>query len=203
MIRIAIQNKGRLMGPSLAFLKSIGLKFGKNGRELISKCDGSDVEFLYVRNGDIPVYVEQGVADFGIVGENVLIERNSRLKCVKRLGFGQCSLVIAVPSDSAIQCAGDLEGERIATSYPNTLRSFLKNSGVTASVIDIRGSVEIAPSLNLADAVCDITQTGNSLRENDLRVIEKIFDSEAIVVKCPTSSRLRWEDFEKSLTKTR
>jgi len=201
MIRIAIQNKGRLMEPSLDFLKSCGLSFEKNGRDLISKCSNADVEFLYVRNGDIPVYTEQAVADFGIVGENVLIERNSKLKIVKRLGFGKCSLIIAVPDGSTISKVSDLEGERIATSYPNTLKSFLKENGVKASVIDIRGSVEIAPSLNLADAVCDITQTGSSLKDNKLRVIAEIFDSEAVVVKCPLSSLVRWEDFVNSLIK--
>jgi len=171
------------MEPSLDFLKSCGLSFKNNGRDLISRCSNADVEFLYVRNGDIPVYTEQAVADFGIVGENVLIERKSKLKIVKRLGFAKCSLVIAVPDGSTINDLSDLEGERIATSYPNTLKSFLMKNGVKASVIDIRGSVEIAPSLNLADAVCDITQTGSSLKENKLRVIAKIFDSEAVVVK--------------------
>ena len=200
-IRIAIQNKGRLQDASWDFLRSIGLKFAKNGRELIVSCDGSDVELLYVRNGDIPVYVSQNVADFGIVGENVLIERGSNLKIVEKLGFGKCRLIIAAPNGSNIKSLRDLEGERIATSYPNTLKSFLVGNEVNASIIDIRGSVEIAPSLNLADSICDITQTGNSLKENGLNEICQLFQSEAVVVKCPMNSQLKWNDFKKLLTK--
>ncbi len=193
-IKIAIQNKGRLQDPSLEFLRSVGLNFKKSSRDLLSKCSNADVELLYVRNGDVPVYVQQNVADFGIVGENVLIERQSNLKIIKRLGFGRCSLVIAVPLKNGVKAIEDLEGERIATSYPNTLRKFLLTRGINASVIDIRGSVEIAPVLNLADAVCDITQTGSTLKENGLEVIEKIFDSEAVLVKCPITNLNNYEE---------
>ena len=200
-IRIAVQKKGRLYEPSLEFLRSIGLKFKDNGRDLIVPCEGGDVELLFVRNGDIPEYVNAGVADFGIVGENVLIERKSNLKAVKKLGFGKCSVVLAVPEKSKIKSVVDLVGERIATSYPRTLKSFLSNNSVSASLIEIKGSTEITPFLNLSDAVCDITQTGNTLKDNDLKVIAKILDSEAVIVKCPVSSKIKWKEFEKMLTK--
>lgn len=200
-IRIAVQNNGRLMSPSLNFLKTLGLKFRKSNRKLIVPCKNAEVEFLYVRNGDIPEYVSQNVADFGIVGQNVLIERRSNLKIEKSLGFGKCSLVIAVPKKSFIKNITDLNYERIATSYPRTLRDFLSKNRINASVVDIRGSVEIAPSLNLADAVCDITQTGTSLKQNGLRIIANIFDSEAVVVRGLSASGLKWEEFENYLKK--
>ena len=201
-VRIAVQNNGRLMEPSLNFLKTLGLKFRKNSRKLIVPCKNAEVEFLYVRNGDIPEYVSQNVADFGIVGRNVLIERRSNLKIEKSLGFGRCSLIIAVPKGSPIKNINDLNDERIATSYPRTLRNFLSDNRINASIVDIRGSVEIAPSLNLADAICDITQTGDSLRQNGLKVIASIFDSEAVIVRSFSVSGLKWEDFENYLKKS-
>lgn len=201
MIRIAIQNKGRLYTETLKFLRSIGLEFKDNGRNLLSKCKNTDTELLYVRNSDIPAYVNEAIADFGITGENVLIEQNSKLKIVKKLGFGRCKLVIAVPKKSEIKCTKDLVGERIATSYPETLKIFLRENNIKASIIKISGSTEIAPLLNLADAICDITQTGTTLQENGLKVITEILQSQAVIIKCPFVSRARWADFEKSLTK--
>lgn len=198
-IRIAIQNNGRLSEFSLDFLAKSGLKFRKNKRQLITACRNANVEILYVRNGDIPEYVSQNVADFGIVGENVLIERESRLKIEQKLGFGECSLVIAVPKKSEMKNLGDLQEERIATSYPRTLKKFLAKNGVRSSIVDIRGSVEIAPSLNLADAVCDITQSGSTLRENGLKVISKVFDSRAVIVSNSGQNDKKWKDFEKYL----
>jgi len=184
-IRIAIQKRGRLQEPSLDFLKSLGLKFKPNGTKLINPCLNADIEILYVRNSDIPQYVKYGIADYGIVGENVLVEKKSNLKIVKRLGFGKCKLIIAVPRNSGIKNVNDLSEERIATSYTNTLKVFLKEKGINASMIGINGSVEICPFLNLSDAICDITQTGQTLKENNLRIIEKIMDSEAVLVCSP------------------
>lgn len=198
-IRIAIQNNGRLSQASLNFLRELGLKFRKNNRQLIVPCKNANVEFLNVRNGDIPEYVSQNVADFGIVGENVLIEREANLKIERKLGFGQCSLIIAVPKESLIKSVSDLCEERIATSYPRTLKKFLSENKINASIVDIRGSVEIAPSLNLADAICDITQTGTTLGKNKLRVITKIFNSQAVIVGSPNPGRQKWSEFEKYL----
>lgn len=182
-VRIAVQSKGRLMEPSLAYLKECGLEFAVNGRNLILPCKSSNVELLFVRNSDIPEYVKYGVADFGIVGRNVLMEKENDLKIIKELDFGKCSLVIAAPKESQIKGLNDLEHERIATSYPRILRDFLKKQRLSASVIEIRGSVEICPFLGLADAIFDIVQTGRTLKENGLRVIEKVADSQAVLIQ--------------------
>lgn len=187
-IRIAVQNKGRLMEPSLAYLKKCGLKFTENGRNLIVPCKNSDVEILFVRNSDIPEYVRYRVADFGIVGKNVLMEKGNNLKTVQELDFGKCSLVIAVPENSKIKTPADLDHERVATSYPRILKDFLKKQGVSASIIEIQGSVEICPALGLADAIFDITQTGRTLKENGLKVIEKVADSQTVLIQNPNSN---------------
>ena len=171
------------MKPSLAYLKECGLKFAGNGRSLIVSCENADVELLFVRNSDIPEYVRYGVADFGIVGRNVLMEKENNLKIVKGLDFGKCSLVIATSKNSKINSLTDLDHERIATSYPRILKSFLKKRGISASIIEIQGSVEICPALGLADAIFDITQTGRTLKENGLRVIEQVADSEAVLIR--------------------
>ena len=190
-MRIAIQNKGRLMDESVKFLKGSGLKFELNGRQLLIKCEERAVEILFVRCKDIPTYLEQGVADFGIVGENVLYEQGSDLEILESLGFGKCSLVIAAPEGIE-----DLDGERIATSYPNSLKRYLKKKGVNASVVEIGGSVEAAPTLGLADAICDITQSGRTLKENGLRVVDKILDSEAVLIG---KSKAKWNKLIQSL----
>ena len=171
-IRIAIQKKGRLKDESLEFLRQLGLKFPDNRLLTAYK----NVELLKVRCSDIPTYIEQGAADFGIIGENQLIEKPATVTIIKKLDFGRCSLVIAAPKIK------DLEGERIATSYPRTLKKFLREKGIAASVIEIRGSVEVTPALGLADAICDITQSGNTLRENGLKIQSKILDSQAILI---------------------
>jgi len=196
-IRIAIQNNGRLRESSLEFLRSLGLKFEFAERSLITPCLNADIDILSVRNGDIPKYLKNNSADYGIVGENVLIENRSKLKIMKRLGFGLCSLVIAVPKKSKVKSPFDLRDERIATSYKNTLKTYLKKNRINASIVNIQGSVEICPALNLSDAICDITQSGSTLKENGLKVLEKILDSEAVLVKNPYISQQKKEYFEK------
>lgn len=177
------------MQPSLDFLKKAGLKFELREQLLVMPCTNADIEILFVRCGDIPTYVEQNVADFAIIGENVLYEKQSNLEILERLSFGICSLVIAVPNNSNLTDVKELEGERIATSYPFTLKKFLRKKTTNAAIIEIKGSVEIAPALNLADAVCDITQTGGTLKENGLKIIEKLFDSQACLICSPQISR--------------
>lgn len=185
-IRVAIQKKGRLRQLGLDFLTSVGLRFAlpENG-ELIVPCDNAEVELLLVRNSDIPVYVQNGIADFGIVGENVLYEQNRSELSFKKLGFGKCCLVVAAPENSAIKRVEDLYGERVATSYPNSVRKFFAERNIPASIIVINGSVEIAPGLGLADAICDIVQTGNTLRSYGLSQIDKVLDSEAVLIVSP------------------
>lgn len=191
-IKIAIQKDGRLKKDSLDFLKSLGLEFNsKPGRMLIAPCQNQNAEILYVRHGDIPQYIQSRAADFGIVGKNILFENNFDIKIIKKLKFGKCRLVIAAPIRSAIKKIQELEGERIATSYPNSLREFLKKRKINATIVEIKGSVEIAPALNLADAICDLTQTGNSLKENGLKPIATLFRSEAVLIEAVLSSQTK------------
>lgn len=193
-VKIAIQKDGRLKKDSLAFFQSLGLRFSpKAGRMLIAPCQNHNAEILYVRHGDIPQYIQSGAADFGIVGENILFENDFDVKIVKKLEFGQCALVIAAPMRSRIQSITELEGERIATSYPNSLRKFLQEQRINASIVEIKGSVELAPALGLADAICDLTQTGNSLKENRLKQIAELFKSEAVLIESVFESEQKRE----------
>lgn len=194
--RIAIQSKGRLAEESMNFLSSLGLTFSPNGRNYIAKCQNYDLEILFIRDDDIPEYVEGGVADFGIIGENVLLEKQSQVIVAQKLGFGLCSLVIAIPENSSIGQLSDLEGERIATSYPNLLKTFLEKEKINAAVIPIKGSAEIAPSLNLADAICDLTKSGQTLKENNLKSIATILESQAVLIQSPYSRKRNVEKYE-------
>lgn len=176
------------MQPSLDFLELCGLKFEAGGRELLIPCKNREIEIIFVRNSDIPEYVRYGVADYGIVGENLLIEKGLEFDVLRKLDFAKCDLVVAVPQESDFQTVADLEHERIATSYPKTLAKVLKTRGVSAAIIEIKGSVEICPRLGLSDAVFDISQSGNTLRANGLRVLEKITDSQAVLIKSPNTN---------------
>lgn len=183
-IRYAIQKDGRLMDDSIKILSKRGYKCTPTtDRKIIVPSANPNVEIMFVRQCDIPQYVQSGVADFGILGSNVLFEDDYKVDIVEKLGFGKCSLVIAVPKNSKINNISDLEGERIATSYPNSLKKVLNKAKINASIIEIAGSVEATPELNLADAICDITQTGNSLKANNLRIIETIFESQAVMIR--------------------
>lgn len=191
-ITIAVQKEGRLKIPSLEFLKSVGLEFSQNnGRKLLVLCPNAGAEILYVRHSDIPQYVQNGAADFGVIGRNLLYENDFKVKKIKKLNFGKCRLVIAAPISSTISKAEELEGERIATSYPNSLRKFLQKQKINAAIIEIKGSVEAAPTLGLADAICDLTQTGNSLKENNLKPIATLFRSEAMLIESPFPSQAK------------
>ncbi len=163
--------------------------------KILSSITGDTVETILVRNSDIPVYVKSGVADFGIVGENVLIEQKYQLPIIKKLGFGKCSLIIAAPKK-----INNLSEERIATSYPNTLKKYLSENKINASIIKINGSVEICPRVGLSDAICDITQTGRTLKENKLKLLEKVLDSQAVLVSSPYVEKKLIRKFEKLLT---
>lgn len=176
------------MEPSLAYLRRCGLTFADNGRNLIVPCEDGKFELLFVRNSDIPEYVRYGVADLGIVGENILMEKGGGLEVSRVLDFGQCKLVIAVLENSKMKNFAELDHERIATSYPRILKRFLNEQGLSAAIIEIQGSVEICPSLGLADAIFDIMQTGATLKENGLRVLQKVADSQAVLIKNPNTN---------------
>ena len=198
--RIAIQGKGKLSDASLRFLANSGLRFKPNGRNCIVTCENYPLDILFLRDDDIPKYVARGVADFGIVGENVLLEQNVRAKTLQKLPFGSCSLVIAVPKNSFIQALPDLEGKTIATSYPNLLKGLLQEEKINANIITLKGSVEIAPSVDLADAICDLTQTGKTLEENNLKPLVTILESQAVLIQSPFLTQRAAKNLEELFT---
>ncbi len=184
-LRIAIQNDGRLTRHSLELMRGIGLEFEDHERRLFSRCRNFDLELLFIRDDDIPEYVQDGVSDLGIVGRNVVREAGARVEELRELGFAYCTLSLAVPRDSAATEPGDLAGARIATTHPQALRGWLEQRGLEAEVIPIRGAAEIAPILDVADAVCDLVSTGTTLRMNDLRAIGDLWESQAVLIADP------------------
>jgi ATP phosphoribosyltransferase len=183
MLRIAVQKSGRLQEESLQLLKECGLKVDSSNGKLKSIVENFPLEVLFLRNSDIPQYVEDGVVDIAIVGENLLIEEESTLEVIQRLGFSKCRVSLAVPKGSKIESIKDFEGQKIATSYPVTVQNFLLKNAVNAEIHTISGSVEVAPAIGLADGICDIVSSGNTLFMNGLKELEVILKSEAVLVK--------------------
>ncbi|PUV25971.1 ATP phosphoribosyltransferase [Sphingobacterium athyrii] len=181
-LKIAIQKSGRLNEKSVQLLKNCGLDFENYKSSLITTVGNFPLEILFLRDDDIPGYVEQGIADLGIVGENIIDETESKVEYIKRLGFGKCTLKLAIPKDSSIQDIKDLNGKAIATSYPNILKNFLDDYKINADIRLISGSVEISPGLGLSDAICDIVSTGGTLKSNGLKPFADVKNSEAILV---------------------
>lgn len=185
MLRLALQKSGRLSDQSVQLIRDCGIRFSRNDGKLRAVADNFPVELLYLRDDDIPGYVADGVAHAGIVGENVVVEGQRSVDVVARLGFGRCRLAVAVPKATVWADVRSLEGVHIATSYPNTLRSWLEREGITASIHEISGSVEIAPGIGLADAICDLVSTGSTLLSNGLREVAAVFESEAVLISGP------------------
>lgn len=185
-LSLAIQKSGRLSDRSLAFIEACGISYSHNKTKLKSTAYNFPLEILFLRDDDIPKYVADGVADIGIVGENVYAEKGESLTIVERMGFSKCRLSLAVPQNVPYTGVHSLAGKRIATSYPHLLRTYLTGQGVAADIHEISGSVEIAPSIGLADAVCDIVSSGSTLLSNGLREVETIFRSEAVLVAAPS-----------------
>ncbi|WP_164112485.1 MULTISPECIES: ATP phosphoribosyltransferase [Sphingobacterium] len=181
-LKIAIQKSGRLNEKSVQLLKNCGLDFENYKSSLITTVSNFNLEILFLRDDDIPGYVEEGIADIGIVGENVIDETESSVTYLQRLGFGKCMLKLAIPRDSTITDLKDLSGKSIATSYPVILRNFLQEYKITADIQTISGSVEIAPGLGLSDAICDIVSTGGTLKSNGLKPFADVRKSEAILI---------------------
>lgn len=181
-LRIAVQSNGRLTDYSLDLLRGIGLEFEDHERQLFAKCRNFDVELLFLRDDDIPEYVQDGVADLGIVGLNVIREQEADLEQLVPLGFGFCTLTLAVPASSSIVDPDGLPGARIATTHPRSLARYLSDEGIDAEIVELRGGAEIAPALDVADAICDLVSTGTTLRMHDLRRIGDVWDSEASLV---------------------
>ncbi len=182
-LRIALQKSGRLSEPSVELLKKCGISFSNGFGKLKSEAENFPLEVFFLRDDDIPEYVADGVADAGIVGENVLIEKGSHsVEVVERLGFGKCRLSLAVPKGFQYSSVEDLRDKRIATTYPKILSSFLNSRGVKAEIHTISGSVEIAPSIGLAEAICDLVSSGSTLFTNGLQEVETIMTSEAVLI---------------------
>lgn len=190
-IRIAIQKSGRLNEQSLQLLKDCGISIDNGKDQLKAISRNFPIEVLYLRNGDIPQYLRDGVVDIAILGENTLIEKGTDLVIVERLGFSKCKVSLAIPKGDQYKTIQDLEGKRIATSYPNTVNKYLESKGVTAELHIINGSVEIAPSIGLADAICDIVSSGSTLFKNNLKEVEQMLTSEAVLTVSPTISKER------------
>lgn len=181
-LNIAIQKKGRMSQDSINLLKNCGLKFNNSGKGLIAQSTGFPANIYYLRDDDIPDYVEDGIADVGIVGLNVAEEGQNDVRVSERLGFSRCRLSIAIPRDHEYHDISDLEGKEIATSYPVILKKYLDRHQVNARIHTISGSVEIAPGIGLTDGICDIVSTGSTLLSNGLKEVEKIMDSEAVMI---------------------
>ncbi len=182
VLRIAIQKSGRLQEGSLALLKESGLTFNNGKEQLKTLARNFPVEVLFLRDDDIPQYIEDRVADVGIVGENVFAEKQKKNKLIKRLDFAKCRLAIAIPRGEAYTGISWLAGKNIATSYPAIVRNFLKKNNIDAGIHEISGSVEIAPGIGLADAICDIVSTGGTLLSNGLLEVETVMQSEAVLI---------------------
>jgi len=187
-IKIAVQKSGRLNEDSLSLLKKCGFSINNGKDQLRVSVSNYPIELLYLRNSDIPQYIEDGVADIGIIGENLYIEKQKNIEIVERLGFSKCRVCLAVPENAQADSVKYFEGKKIATSYPNTLNKYLAEKGVKAEIHTIAGSVEIAPSIGLADGICDIVSSGSTLFKNGLKETETILKSEAILVKNPDLS---------------
>lgn len=181
-LKIALQKSGRLSEESHKLLKKCGISFSNGLGKLRTEATNFPLEIFFLRDDDIPEYVADGVADIGIVGENIIYEDERNVETVEKLGFGKCRLSLAVPKDFKYETVKDFAGKRIATTYPNILRLFFAENNVNAEIHTISGSVEIAPSIGLADAVCDLVSSGSTLFTNGLCEVEIVLNSEAVLI---------------------
>tara|TARA_R110001583_G_scaffold43208_2_gene137449 strand:- start:6726 stop:7586 length:861 start_codon:yes stop_codon:yes gene_type:complete len=182
-LKIAIQKSGRLQSDSLQILKECGISIDNGKDQLRAQARNFPLEVLYLRNSDIPQYVQDGVADIAIVGENVVIEKQKKVEVLQKLGFSKCRLKMAIPKDEEYTGLDYFNGKKIATSYPNSLQAFLDANNLDSEIHVISGSVEIAPNIGLSDAICDIVSSGSTLFKNGLKEVEEILSSEACLVK--------------------
>ncbi|HPG11648.1 MAG TPA: ATP phosphoribosyltransferase [Chitinophagaceae bacterium] len=185
-LKIAIQKSGRLYDGSIKLLKECGIQINNGNNQLRVTAGNFPAEIFFLRDDDIPEYVQDGVADIGFVGENQVIESNKDVDITEKLGFGKCRLSIAIPKTSMINKIEELEGKRIATSYPVVLESFLRSKKINAAIHEISGSVEIAPKIGLADAICDLVSSGSTLFTNELKELEVVLQSEAALISNKT-----------------
>lgn len=182
-LRLAIQKSGRLHDDSMRLLKECGIDISNGVNKLKADATNFPIEVFFLRDDDIPQYVEDGVADIGFVGENVVFEKNKKVEIEEKLGFGKCRLSMAVQRNEVYENAHFLQNKKIATSYPVIVSNFLKTIGIEAEIHEISGSVEIAPGIGLADAICDLVSSGSTLFMNGLKEVEVIFESQAVLIK--------------------
>ena len=180
-LHIAVQKSGRLHDKSLKLLNDCGISIDNGKDQLKAVARNFPLEIFYLRNGDIPQYIRDGVVDIAIIGENLLIEKGKEITIKEKLGFSKCRVSIAIPKDDAYKGIESLTGKKIATSYPNTVEEFLAEKGIDAELHIINGSVEIAPNIGLSDAICDIVSSGSTLFKNNLKEVEVLFKSEAVL----------------------
>jgi ATP phosphoribosyltransferase len=196
-LTVAVPSKGRMSEPSIALLKAAGLSFEVNERSLHVPCANAPVELLFVRPHDIPEYVQDGVVDAGITGANLIAESGADVVTLIELGFGRCALEAAVPHDAPQQNLSDLDGLRVATTYPVSTRNALAEHGVTAELVLLSGSVEAAPRLGLADAIVDLVSTGSTMTANGLRRLGRLLDSQAVFIGNPRTIEARAAELER------
>ncbi len=181
-LKIALQKSGRLSEKSIALLEECSIKIPNGGGKLIAESSNFPVEILFLRDDDIPQYVEQQVADIGIIGENIFIESQKNISIIEKLGFSACRLSLAVPKETTYNDLRFFNNKKIATSYPNILGEYFQKNNINATIEIISGSVEIAPGIGLADGICDIISSGSTLLSNGLKEVEKVLDSQAVIV---------------------
>jgi ATP phosphoribosyltransferase len=181
-LKIAVQKKGRLYDGSMTLLKECGIDVSNGNNQLRVQAANFPLEIFFLRDDDIPEYVQDAVVDIGFVGENVIAEKNKKIIAVEKLGFGKCGLSIAIPKSGSLKSLIDLNGKKIATSYPLVLSNFLKEKNINATIQEISGSVEIAPRIGLADAICDLVSSGSTLFSNELYELETVLKSEAALI---------------------
>ncbi|MCP4802257.1 MAG: ATP phosphoribosyltransferase [Flavobacteriaceae bacterium] len=192
-LKIAVQKSGRLHQDSMQLLKDIGISINNGKDQLKASAQNFPLEIFYLRNGDIPQYLKDGVVDAAIIGENVLAEKATDILKLEKLGFSKCRVSIAIPKGVSYENVSDLEGKQIATSYPNTVNRFLEENNINASIHVINGSVEIAPNIGLADAIVDIVSSGSTLFKNNLTEKNVILTSEAVLSVSPKISDSKQE----------
>ena len=202
-LKIAIQKSGRLSDGSTELLRKCGIGFSNGLGKLKSEATDFPLEIFYLRDDDIPNYVADGVADVGVVGENILAETPRDVEVIEKLGFGRCRLSLAVPKGVQYDSVKDIDGKRVATSYPGILSRFFASKGVNVEIHEISGSVEIAPSIGLADAVCDLVSSGSTLFSNGLREVETVMQSQAVLIARPNLDDTATAILEKLLFRIR
>ncbi len=199
ILKIAIQKSGRLSEKSLELIKEAGISFNNGSRNLVSRASNFPVELLFLRDDDIPQYVTDNVADIGIVGENVVLEKTCKVKIVEKLGFAKCKMSLAIPKSIEFTGSEFFDGKKIATSYPKILSKYLKKNNIKAEIHEISGSVEIAPGIGLADGIFDIVSSGSTLISNRLKEVEVVLNSEAVMIANPQINEAKKQILDKLL----